>query len=286
MITRRLVKDESVVRRNMKRWKLFARIALILPFAAFLYSPSAASAGLLGSADGFAVLGASTVTNTGSTIITGDLGLSPGSSITGLSSVVLSGTVHTDAAAQQARFDATSAYLAFALLPSARNLTGQDLGGLTLTPGVYKFDSEAQLTGTLNLNGLGDPNAIFVFQIGSSLTTASGSAVNVLGGENSRVFWDVGGSATLGTDTTFAGSILALASVTMDTGAKIPCGRAMALMGAVTLDSNTISTCSAGVGVPDPGGIQDVPEPGTLSLFCVGLLALTLLVWQSRRRLA
>jgi type VI secretion system secreted protein VgrG len=270
----------------MKRWNIFTRIALILPFAAFLYSPSAASAGPLGSADGFAVLGASTVTNTGSTIIAGDLGLSPGSSITGLGSVVLTGTLHTDATAQQARYDATTAYLAFALLPSARNLTGQNLGGLTLTPGVYKFDSSAQLTGTLNLNGLGDPNAIFIFQIGYTLTTASGSAVNVLGGENNRVFWEVGSSATLGTGTTFAGSILALASVNMNTGASIPCGRAVSLMDAVTLDSNTISTCSAGVGVSDPGGVGDVPEPGTLSLFCVGLLALTLLAWQSQKRLA
>jgi hypothetical protein len=95
VMKRRLVQDESVVgRRNMKRWNIFTRIALILPFAAFLYSPSGASAGPLGSADGFAVLGASTVTNTGSTIIAGDLGLSPGSSITGLGSVVLTGTLH------------------------------------------------------------------------------------------------------------------------------------------------------------------------------------------------
>ena len=172
-----------------------------------------------------------------------------------------------------------------ALLPSARNLTGQDLGGLTLTPGVYKFDSAAQLTGTLNLDGLGDPNAIFVFQIGYTLTTASGSAVNVIGGENNRVFWEVGSSATLGTGTTFAGSILALASVTMNTGASIPCGRAVSLMDAVTLNSNTISTCSAGVGVPNPGAVGDVPEPGTVWLFCGGLLALTLYAWQSRKRL-
>jgi type VI secretion system secreted protein VgrG len=145
------------------------------------------------------------------------------------------------------------------------------------------------LTGTLNLDALGDPDALFIFQIGSTLTTASGSAVNVLGGENNRVVWRVGSSATLGSGSTFEGSILALKNVTMNTGAAIPCGRALALAGAVTLDANTISTCSAVADFsdpgtePGPGGVGDVPEPGTVSLFCVGLLALTLYAWHSRK---
>jgi len=195
----------------------------------------------LGAADTFAILGASTVTNTGATIITGDLGLSPGSSVTGFPpGVVLNGAIHiSDALANQAHADAFTAYTHLAGETPTANLTGMNLGGLTLTPGIYRFNSSAQLTGTLTLNTGGAPNAPFHFLIGSTLTTASNSAVVLLGGPDNNIFWQVGSSATIGTGTRFVGSIVALTSITLTTGASLD-GRALAINGAVTLDTNNI----------------------------------------------
>jgi hypothetical protein len=211
-----------------------------------IIAPSSVS---LKSAASFAVLGGSTVTNTGPSIIKGDLGVNPGCAITGFPpGTVVGGATHKcDAVALQAQNDNTAAYNVLAGLVCSVDETGHDLGGLTLTAGVYCFTSSAQLTGTLTLNAQGNPNALFIFQIASTLTTASESSVQMInGGNNCNAYWQVGSSATLGTTTSFLGNILALTSISLDTGASVS-GRALAQTGAVTMDSNevSISSCSS-----------------------------------------
>lgn len=259
----------------------------------------------LGSAQSFAVLGHETVTNGHSapnptTRVYGNLGVTPGTSVTGFfpDGTVTGGTIHIDdGVAQRALSDATTAYNALADLPFAFDYTGFTLGSAgytTLTPGVYHFDSTAQLTGDVTLDFQGNPDANFVFQIGSSLTTASDSSVNVInGGPLSGVYWQVGSSATLGTDTTFAGNILALSSVGLDPRAEILCGRAFALTGAATLTDNIISnmcnddgfgtghTDFGSFGFSGGGAPTQVPAPGAALLAAIGLGILRL----ARRRL-
>lgn len=237
----------------------------------------------------FAVLGGSTVTNTGSTVVVGNVGVSPGTSITGFPpGTVSSGSIHSaDATAGQAQSDLTAAYNTAAGLPcpGGNVLTGTNLGGLTLAPGVYCFSSSAQLTGTLVLNGGGNPNAQFIFQIGTTLTTASGSLVSLINSAQAgNVFWALGTSGTLGTATAFTGNILALASITFNAGATLA-GRALA-GAAVTLSSNTIGipglpgSPTPGVPVTPPAA---TPIPSSLILVAIGMACAAM--YQARERL-
>jgi len=228
--------------------RLFATALTTLLVAAALPA-SAQTAPPLGTAQSYAVLAGSTVTNTGPSVIVGDLGVSPGSAVTGFPpGLVSGGAIHAaDAAALSAQSALTTAYNSAAGQSCTLDLTGQDLGGQVLTPGVYCFSSSAQLTGTLTLNGQGNAAAIWIFKIGSTLTTASSSSVIMSGsGSPCNVFWQVGSSATVGTSTSLVGNILALTSITMTTGANLV-GRALARNGAVTLDTNNInaSSCAA-----------------------------------------
>src|SRR5216683_3988203 len=202
----------------------------------------ARSAPPLGSSHTFAFLGASTVSNTCPTVITGDLGVSPGTAVTGFPpGTVTGGTIHAgDAAATAAQAAAHAAYANLVAQPCGTNLTGKTLGtspgAVTLSPGVYCFDSSAQLTGTLTLGGSG----VYVFKMGTTLTTASNSSVVLAKGATAgNVFWQVGSSATLGTNTVFVGSMFANISDTVTTGASVT-GRVFALTGAVTLSENRI----------------------------------------------
>jgi hypothetical protein len=244
----------------------------------------------LGTAGNFAVLGGSAVTNTGPTVLNGDLGVWPGSSITGFPPGLVNplyATEDDNAVAMQAQSDLTTAYNFAAGEACGVNLSGQDLGGMILTPGVYCYTSAgpaAQLTGTLTLNDLGNPNAVFVFQIASTLTTATDSSVVFSAGlQDDNVYWQVGSSATLGTGTTFQGNILANTSITFVTDATITCGSALASGGAVTLDTNTVSIDSSVGCLMQASG---TPEPGTAGLVSLGgLLGVGLLSIRSRRKL-
>jgi hypothetical protein len=249
------------MRRSIMSLSLAALMFLIWP------APALAAGGPLpniGTAGNYAVLGAATVTNTGPSWITGQIGLSPGTSVTGFPPGTSGHQDIADGAAVQAMIDLNTAYLSAAGATTTANLTG-DLGGRSLVAGTYKYSSSAGLTGTLVLDGGGSTTNLWIFQIGSTLTTASSSRVTLINGaQPCNVFWQVGSSATLGTSTTFVGNILANTSITMTTGATLN-GRALAgavtSSGAVTLDTNRIIQPS-GCGYPVPSYVA--PPAGNI----------------------
>jgi uncharacterized repeat protein (TIGR01451 family) len=255
-------------------WFLFGMLLFAVPFHP---ASAQATAPPLGAAQSFAVVGASTVTNTGSTIVTGNLGVSPGTAITGFPpGIVVGGTRHAaDSMAGQAQSDAGSAFVDLAGQSCKDDLTGRNLGGLTLVPGVYCFSSSAELTGTLTLNGEGNAAAVWVFQIGTTLVTASNASVLLINGaQQCNVFWQVGSSATLGTGTSFIGDIIALESVTLTTNATVS-GRALARNGAVTMDSNTVSLAACAL-PPVAPVLNKSFDAATITAGGVSILTITL----------
>lgn len=216
----------------------------------------------LGTAKSFVVLGGAGVTNTGKTTLNGNLGTFPTKAITGLSTITLNGTNHAgDAVTQGAKNDLTTAYTTAAGAGPTTAIP-VELGGKTLQPGVYSGGALG-LTGTLTLDGGNDPNAVFIFKAASTLITASASRVKLVNVNPCNVFWQVTSSATLGSGSTFVGTIMALTDVHLTTGATLS-GRALARNGAVTLQANTISLprCSQGTKPPTGNQVPTTPVGG------------------------
>jgi hypothetical protein len=218
----------------------------------------------------FVVLGGSTVTNTGPSVLNGNLGVTPGTSLTGfgLPAVVNGATHDNDGVASQAQADLGTAFgVAGQPVPPGNDLTGIDLGGLTLTPGVYGYSSSAQLTGQVTLDAQGDPNAQFIFDIGSTLTTASASSVNLINGASPcNVFWRVGSSATLGSTTAFQGNLMALSDISVNNGVTV-LGRVLALNGQVTLINDVLdgSQCGASTETAPTSSTSPISSPPSSS---------------------
>ncbi|HSK50370.1 MAG TPA: ice-binding family protein [Solirubrobacterales bacterium] len=232
-----------------------AALALAAPAAVHAAPVNLATAGP------FVVLGGTAVTNVGPSVLNGDLGVSPGTSLTGFGfpDGVVNGVTHaTDGVAAQAQSDLTAAYGVAAgqeVLP-VNDLTGSNLGNRKLAPGAYRYSSSALLTGALTLDAEGDPNAQFVFLIGSELKTESASSVVLVNGASPcNVYWQVGSSADIGTTTAFQGTVMALTSISLKNGATV-LGRMLARNGQVSLDNNVLTrpSCASGTTTPTTPG--------------------------------
>jgi hypothetical protein len=262
-------REDSVSNRfDLRRGRLAGIALAILTVFALPTAARAAPVGL-GTAGPFVVLGGTKITNVGPSVLNGDLGISPGTELEGFGlPTVINGSTHaTEEVAAQAQLDLTTAYDAAAGQPvlPANDLSGTDLGGLKLAPGTYRYNAAALLTGALTLDAEGDPNAEFVFQIGSQLTTESASSVLLVNGASPcNVYWQVGSSAELGTTTSFQGTLMALTSISLKSKATVV-GRMLARNGQVSLIENTLTRplCTTGSTNSPSGETQG--GPGTVS---------------------
>jgi hypothetical protein len=251
---------------NPIRLRRAGRAAVLAVVFAFVAIPAAAQAAPvnLGTASPFAVLGGQSATNTGPSVLNGDLGVSPGTSLTGFNAAVVNGATHNnDAVAAQAQADLTTAYNVAAGQATTADLSTTDLGNRTLTAGTYKYSSDAQLTGPLTLDAQNNPDAQFVFQITSALTTASASSVLLVNGASPcNVYWQIGSSATLGSTTAFQGNLMALSSISLLNGATVT-GRVLARNGTVSLINNVINRPQCAGSTTSPGGSGTGTGSGT-----------------------
>ena len=246
-----------------------AGIAFVMAIA-FAAMPAAAQAAPvnLATVSPFVVLGGTTVTNTKASVLNGDLGVAPGTALTGFDVAVVNGATHAnDGVAKTAQADLTTAYNVAAEQPvsGGNNLSNTDLGERTLTPGAYGFTSSAQLTGALTLDAKGDPDAQFVFEIAEGLTTAPASSVVLVNGASPcNVFWQVGSSATLDTTTVFQGNLMALTSISLNNGASV-IGRVLARNGQVSLINNVLTRPLCAAGSTPPSTTEPPSGPGAVS---------------------
>jgi hypothetical protein len=264
------VQTRPVEGHNARRWTaavaLAAVMCTVLLVGVLAVPADAAEAPVgLGTAASYSVLAGQTVTNTGPSKLSGDLGVSPGTAITGFPPGTVGGAKHAgDAQAAKAQSDLTIAYNDAAGRAKTASVAG-DLVGKTLTAGVYKSTGPLGLTGTVTLNGQGNPNAVFIFQIASTLITGSASHVSLLNGAQAcNVFWQVGSSATLGTTSSFKGTIMALTSIAVQTGALVQ-GRALARNGAVSLDNDTFTAAKCGTVSSSSAPVSSSSAPASSS---------------------
>jgi type VI secretion system secreted protein VgrG len=255
-----------VARRPLAYSGLGALSVLIIVITVIIAMQAAAGAAVapvgLGTASSFGVLAGSTVTNTGASVINGDLGVSPGSAVTGFPPGIVNGTKHvTDGVASGAQSDLKTAYNDAAGRTPATSVAGFIGAGQAVDPGVYNATSSLHVGGALTLNAHGNPDAVFIFQVGSALITNSASHILLTNGAQAcNVYWQVGSSATLGTNSAFQGNILALQSITVTTGDTIT-GRALARNGAVTLDDDVITVPGCTTPSPSPSPSTTSPSP-------------------------